>query len=216
MFPYDTDFEGFEKYLNKLIEKNRIKDWKNFSEGSDIKYIIQFNKGELAKLGKRKTVNSHICNLFKLTKVVPEDLLWVLDENNKIRHFQTPQQLIEYFVKYRLNIYNDRKSRLVKILEERYEKNSLLVKFIELVCKGKLKIRNRSKVDIKVDMDGYNLPMNLIGTPMSKCTIEERDELLKENEAIKKELDYIKKTTIQQMYLNDLEELKKKFEKEFK
>ena len=151
-----------------------------------------------------------------IRKVVPEDLLWVLDENNKIRHFQTPQQLIEYFVKYRLNIYNDRKSRLVKILEERYEKNSLLVKFIELVCKGKLKIRNRSKVDIKVDMDGYNLPMNLIGTPMSKCTIEERDELLKENEAIKKELDYIKKTTIQQMYLNDLEELKKKFEKEFK
>ena len=216
MFPYDTDFEGFEKYLNKLIEKNRIKDWKNFSEGSDIKYIIQFNKGELAKLGKRKTVNSHICNLFKLTKVVPEDLLWVLDENNKIRHFQTPQQLIEYFVKYRLNIYNDRKSRLVKILEDRYEKNSLLVKFIELVCNGKLKIRNRSKVDIKVDMDGYKLPMNLIGTPMSKCTIEERDELLKENEAIKKELDYIKKTTIQQMYLNDLEELKKKFEKEFK
>ena len=161
-------------------------------------------------------MNSHICNLFKLTKVVPDDLLWVLDENNKIRHFQTPQQLIEYFVKYRLNIYNERKSRLVKILEDKYEKNSLLVKFIELVCKGKLKIRNRSKVDISVDMDSYKLPMSLIGTPMSKCTIEERDELLKENEAIKKELDYIKKTTIQQMYLNDLNELKNKFENEFK
>ena len=198
MFPYDTDFEGFEKHLNKLIEKNRIKDWKNFSEDSNIKYVVQFNKGELSKLGKRKTVNSHICNLFKLTKVVPDDLLWVLDENNKIRHFQTPQQLIEYFVKYR------------------YEKNSLLVKFIELVCKGKLKIRNRSKVDIKVDMDMHKLPMYLIGTPMSKVTIEERDELLKENEAIKKELEYIKKTTIQQMYLNDLNELKNKFEKEFK
>lgn len=216
MFPYDTDFEGFEKHLNKLIEKNRIKDWKNFSEDSNIKYVVQFNKGELSKLGKRKTVNSYICNLFKLTKVVPDDLLWVLDENNKIRHFQTPQQLIEYFVKYRLNIYNDRKSRLVKILDDKYEKNSLLVKFIELVCKGKLKIRNRSKVDIKVDMDMHKLPMYLIGTPMSKVTIEERDELLKENEAIKKELEYIKKTTIQQMYLNDLNELKNKFEKEFK
>lgn len=216
MFPYDTDFEGFEKHLNKLIEKNRIKDWKNFSEDSNIKYVVQFNKGELSKLGKRKTVNSHICNLFKLTKVVPDNLLWVLDENNKIRHFQTPQQLIEYFVKYRLNIYNDRKSRLVKILDDKYEKNSLLVKFIELVCKGKLKIRNRSKVDIKVDMDMHKLPMYLIGTPMSKVTIEERDELLKENEAIKKELEYIKKTTIQQMYLNDLNELKNKFEKEFK
>ena len=65
-------------------------------------------------------------------------------------------------------------------------------------------------------MDMHKLPMYLIGTPMSKVTIEERDELLKENEAIKKELEYIKKTTIQQMYLNDLNELKNKFEKEFK
>ena len=216
MFPYDVDFESFEKYLNKLVEKDKIKDWKNFSEGSDIKYLIQFNKGTLSKLGRKSLIDQHITNMFKLKKVVPDDLLWVLDENNKIRHFQTPQQLIEYFVKYRLNIYNDRKSRLVKILEERYKKNSDLVRFIELVCKGKLKIRNRSKVDIKVDMDGYKLPMSLIGTPMSKCTIEERDELLKENEAIKKELEYIKKTTIQQMYLNDLTELRKKFEKEFK
>lgn len=216
MFPYDIDFEGFEKYLNKLIEKGKIKDWKNYSEGSDIKYLIQFNKGTLAKLGRKSLIDQHITNMFKLTKVVPDDLLWVLDENSKIRHFQTPQQLIEYFVKFRLNIYNDRKSRLVKILEDKYDKNSLLVKFIELVCKGKLKIRNRSKADIKVDMDGYKLPMYLLSTPMSKVTIEERDELLKENEAIKKELEYIKKTTIQKMYLNDLEELKKKFEKLFK
>ena len=216
MFPYDIDFEGFEKYLNKLIEKGKIKDWKNYSEGADIKYLIQFNKGTLAKLGRKSLIDQHIINMFKLTKVVPEDLLWVLDENSKIRHFQTPQQLIEYFVKFRLNIYNDRKSRLVKILEDKYDKNSLLVKFIELVCKGKLKIRNRSKTDIKVDMDGYKLPMYLLSTPMSKVTIEERDELLKENEAIKKELEYIKKTTIQKMYLNDLEELKKKFDKLFK
>ena len=105
---------------------------------------------------------------------------------------------------------------MVNILEEKYEKNSELVKFIELVCKGKLKIRNRSKVDIKSDMDGYKLPMNLISTPMSKVTIEERDELLKENEAIKKELDYIKKTTIKDMYIKDLQDLRKELEKDFK
>ena len=105
---------------------------------------------------------------------------------------------------------------MVNILEEKYEKNSELVKFIELVCKGKLKIRNRSKVDIKTDMDVYKLPMNLISTPMSKVTIEERDELLKENEAIKKELDYIKKTTIKDMYIKDLQDLRKELEKDFK
>ena len=85
-----------------------------------------------------------------------------------------------------------------------------------MVCKGKLKIRNRSKADIKADMDGYELPFELIRTSMSKVTIEERDELLKENEAIKKELEYIKKTTIKQMYINDLNDLRKEIEKDFK
>ena len=60
------------------------------------------------------------------------------------------------------------------------------------------------------------LPMELISTPMSKCTIEERDELLKQNENMKKELEYIKNTTEKQMYLNDLNNLKKEIEKDFK
>ena len=215
--PYDMDFESFEKLLNKMIEKEEIKDWENYSNGEEkIEYRINVKKGKFLETLKGKDINKKIIAKFKLKTVVPEDLLYVLDENKKILHFHSPQELIEYFVDFRLNKYNDRKDRLVKILEEKYKKNSELVKFIELVCKGKLKIRNRSKDDIKIDMDGYKLPMELIKTPMSKVTIEERDELLKENESIKKELDYIKKTTIQQMYLNDLNELRKDIEKDFK
>jgi hypothetical protein len=151
-----------------------------------------------------------------LIKQLPDDLLWLLDENHKMKNFQNKNEVIEYFTLYRLGIYSERKKKLVKILEERIKKNDELVKFIELVCKGKLKIRNRAKADIKVDMDGYKLPMELISTPMSKVTIEERDELLKQNEAMKKELEYIKNTTEKQMYLNDLNNLKKEIEKDFK
>ena len=147
---------------------------------------------------------------------MPDDLLWFLDENHKLKYFNNKHELIEYFVNWRSKIYTDRKKRLVKILEERYKKNSELVRFIELVCKGKLKIRNRSKADIKIDMDKEKLPIELISTSMSKCTIEERDELLKQNEEIKKELEYIKNTTEKQMYLNDLKELRKIIEKDIK
>ena len=214
--PYDMDFDSFEKLLNKYVEKEEIKDWKNLSSGNDIMYKIDCKRGKFGSSLKGKNLNEHIINKFKLRKVVPDDLLWVIDENKKVRHFLTPNDLIEYFVDFRLKKYSDRKTRLVKILNEKYEKNSELVKFIELVCSGKLKIRNRSKVDIKVDMTSYKLPMELISTPMSRCTIEERDELLKENEAIKKELEYIKKTTEKQMYLNDLDTLRKDLEKDFK
>ena len=213
---YDMTFDSFEKLLNKMVEKEEIKDWKNLSSGKDIEYYIDCKKGKWASTLKGKLINKKIEQKLKLRKIVPDDLLWVIDENKKVKHFSTPNDLINYFVDFRLTKYTDRKKRLVKILEERLKKNDDLVKFIELVCKGKLKIRNRSKVDIKVDMNGYKLPMELIGTPMSKCTIEERDELLKQNQEIRKELEYIKKTTEKQMYINDLNVLRKDLEKDFK
>lgn len=214
--PADISYEDFEKLLYKYKDEDYIKDWKNKSVDGGVNYEITFPKKQLAIEMKRDRSGKRLANKFKLIKQVPEDLLWLLDENHKLKYFQNKNEVVEYFVNYRMTIYTERKKKLVKILEQRYKENSDLVKFIELVCKGKLKIRNRSKPDIKIDMDEFKLPMALISTPMSKCTIEERDELLKQNEEIKKELEYIRNTSEKQMYINDLNELKKELEKDFK
>ena len=214
--PADISYEDFEKLLYKYKDEDYIKDWKNKSVDGGVNYEITFPKKQLAIEMKRDRSGKRLANKFKLIKQVPEDLLWLLDENHKLKYFQNKNEVVEYFVNYRMTIYTERKKKLVKILEQRYKENSDLVKFIELVCKGKLKIRNRSKADIKIDMDEFKLPMALISTPMSKCTIEERDELIKQNEEIKKELEYIRNTSEKQMYINDLNELKKELEKDFK
>ena len=214
--PADVSYEDFEKLLIKFKDEEYIKDWKNRSVDGGVNYEISFPKKQLAVEVKKDRSGKRIANKFKLIKALPDDLLWLLDEKHKLKNFANKKEVIEYFVNYRLSIYTDRKKKLVKILEDRIKKNDELVKFIELVCKGKLKIRNRSKSDIKVDMDNYKLPMELISTSMSKCTIEERDELLKQNEAMKKELEYIRNTSEKQMYLNDLNNLRKELEKDFK
>ena len=214
--PADVSYEDFEKLLNKFEDEDYIKTWKNRSVDGNVNYEIIFSKTQLAIEMKKDRSGHRIANKFKLIKQLPDDLLWLLDENHKLKNFQNKNEVVEYFVNYRLTIYTERKKKLVKILEERIKKNDELVKFITLVCNGKLKIRNRSKKDIKVDMDGYKLPMELISTQMSKVTIEERDELLKQNEEMKNELEYIKKTTEKQMYLNDLANLKKEIEKDIK
>lgn len=214
--PADVSYEGFEKILNKMVDSQYLKDWKNLSQDGNIVYECQFFKGQLTKLFKGKNSEQSIINKFKLVKQLPDDLFWLLDENHKLKYFKDKYDVIRYFTKYRLSIYELRKKKLVKILEEKYKNNSELVKFIELVCKGKLKIRNRSKLDIKVDMDGFKLPISLISTQMSKVTIEERDELLKQNEEIKKQLEYIKNTTEKQMYIDDLIHLKQSLIKDFK
>lgn len=214
--PADVSYEDFEKLLYKYKDEDYIKDWKNKSTDGGVNYEIFFPKKQLAIEMKKDRSGKRIANKFKLIKQLPDDLLWLLDENHKLKNFANKNEVIEYFTLYRLGIYSERKKKLVKILEERIKKNDELVKFITLVCNGKLKIRNRAKADIKVDMDGYKLPMELISTSMSKCTIEERDELLAQNEAMKKELEYIRNTTEKQMYLNDLNNLKKEIEKDFK
>lgn len=214
--PADVSYEDFEKLLNKFEDESYIKNWKNRSVDGGVNYEITFPKKQLAVEMKKDRSGKRLANKFKLIKMLSSDLLWLLDENHKLKNFQNKNEVVEYFVNYRLTIYTERKKKLVKILEERIKKNDELVKFITLVCNGKLKIRNRSKKDIKIDMDVQKLPMELISTPMSKVTIEERDELLKQNEEMKNELEYIKKTTEKQMYLNDLANLKKEIEKDFK
>ena len=59
------------------------------------------------------------------------------------------------------------------------------------------------------------LPIELISIPISRLTIEERDELLKQNKELREHIDYVKKTTTKQMYINDLKDLRKKIEKDF-
>ena len=214
--PADVSYDDFEKLLNKFEDESYIKNWKNRSVDGGVNYEITFPKKQLAVEMKKDRSGKRLANRFKLIKMLSSDLLWLLDENHKLKNFHNKNEVVEYFVNYRLTIYTERKKKLVKILEERIKKNDELVKFITLVCNGKLKIRNRSKKDIKIDMDVQKLPMELISTPMSKVTIEERDELLKQNEEMKNKLEYIKKTTEKQMYLNDLANLKKEIEKDFK
>ena len=191
--------------------------YKSFSAFGGNPYFIDpeilFEKGKLKKEAGKTDV--HLPNKFKLIKKVPENQLYVLDENNKVRYFETPSELIKYFADFRLGVYEDRKTRLLKVLNERLTSNSDMCRFIELIITNKLKINNRPKAEIKVDMKSHKLPESLIGTPISKLTKEEYEALLKENEDIKREIEYITKTTIEEMYLNDLKNLRKEFVTEF-
>ena len=111
-----------------------------------------------------------------MSKLIGEQLQ-VVDEKGKIRHFETPELLLEYFVKYRLNKYNDRKTKLITIKEQQLKENTALCKFIDLVTSNKLKINNRPIDDIKQDMDKYELSHELLKIQVSKLTKEEKEEL---------------------------------------
>ena len=213
--PYDIGFDKFEKKLNELLEKEEIKDWKNFSENDKIDYRLIFNKGQLNNIFKTDKKEKLIKKL-NIFSYIPDDLLYVIDEHGKVKHFLNKEDLIIYFVNLRLQKYNDRKNKLVSVMEQRYAENNNICKFIELVNKKKIIITNRKTKEIKEDLKIYNLPDSVLSIQISKLTEEEKNELLKKNKEILKELEYIKNTTIKDMYIKDLKDLKKKLEVEFK
>ena len=212
--PYDVQFDKFEKKLNAYIENGYIKDWKNFSHDNDLDYRILFNKSKLAREAQPDK-KEQMLKKFMLQTNISNDLLYVLDENKKVKHFETRNDLLEHFVKIRLEKYNDRKDRLVKVKEKQLEDNSNLCKFIELVTSGKLVLNNRKMADVKKELDGYKLPYTVLSVQVSKLTQEEKEEILKRNKEIEQELEYIKNTTIEQMYLDDLKNLRKELVKDF-
>ena len=211
--PYNISFDKLEKKLNSYIDSGYIKDWRNYSHDNIIDYKIIFNKTALAKELRPEHKDTLIKKLM-LQTIVPEDLLYVLDENKKVKKFESVYDLTEYFVSLRLEKYNERKSRMLSVLNERLKQNTELCNFIELIIKKKLVISNKPINDVKKDMDKFKLPYELLKTPISKLTAEERNELLKKNEEIKKEIKYITDTTIENMYISDLKELKKELSKE--
>lgn len=213
--PYDVSFEKFEKKLNSYIENEYIKDWKNFSHDNVIDYKIMFNKTKLARELQPDRKDKFIKN-FMLQTEVPNDMLYVIDENKKVKHFPTKEELVVYFTNLRLRKYNDRKDRLVSVKERQYKENSDLCKFIELVTSGKLKINNRKIEDVKADMKKHELPNSLLAVQISKLTQEEKDAILAKNAEIEKELEYIRNTTIEQMYIDDLKALRKELASDFK
>lgn len=212
--PYDMTYDSFEKLLNKLVEATYIKGWTNMSSDADIDYMLQFERGKLQKV--LSNGEDAVMSKLKLIKTVPVDLLWLLDENKCLVNFNNIYGVIKYFCSFRLSVYKERKKRTVKQLEEKYAANTDLCRFIMAIIKNKLKIKNRPAADIKADMVSQKLPVSLLSTPMSRLTAEEVKLLEEENINIKKQLDYIKKTTEKEMYLNDLVNLKKELIKDFK
>jgi len=212
--PYDVTFEDFENTLNDLIEKGYIKDWKNFSQGEKLDYRIIFPKAKL-EVETRDDKVKKLEKTLKLMTIVQPDILNVIDESGHLKYFETAYSLIEYFITWRLTKYNDRKKKLVDVLEEKLKANTAICDFIDLVNSGKIKIQNRKKADIKKDLKEYKLPDTVLEIEISKLTDEEKALLKKKNEEIKSELEYIKKTGIEEMYINDLKKLRKDLENDF-
>ena len=213
--PFNVTFKDFEENLNALLDVGTIRDWKNFTQGDAIDYRIWFPKKRLTELSKPGSALDNLEKMLLIYTVLEPNILNILDEHGKLIHYEDEYELTRKFVEWRLTKYAARKDRLVDVLEKKYRDNDCICRFIDLVNSGKIKIQNRKKADIRKDLDNHKLPASVLSIEISKLIDEEKAELRRKNEDIKKELEYIRATDIKTMYLDDLKKLRKELASDF-
>lgn len=213
--PPSLTYEKFDQLLIDLESTRKIISYENNSK-SNIEYTIKFRREDLKSL----IDTNRLYKLFKLEERQTENFT-TLDETGKLRLFNSPSEIIEYFVKFRLDYYNKRKQHIVDTIENDIRTLSNKANFIKSIITNQLKVNNVPKKDILLYLQTANFDevngsyQYLLSLPIYTLTKETYEELLANITNKKSELDLIKKVLPITMYRDDLAQLKKALQKEY-
>ena len=217
--------QDFKEHLESLQETSDkdgkkivpiVKDYDDMSKDTSIDFTIIFQKGKLDEL--LNTQGDYGCNglekLLKLYSTNSTTNMNLFNSEDKLRKYDNVQEIIDDYYDIRLEHYEDRKDYLIEHLEQQLMILSNKAKYIQEVINDTIDLRKKKKTEIiellqekeydMIDDDEYKY---LLKMPMDSVTIENVDKLLKEHQENQKELELIKNTTLQQMWLKELCEL---------
>lgn len=213
--PPSFTYEKYESYLDGLVDKGVLSSYDDHSSDR-VHYILKFPRTNLAEIQKKDKLG----DLLKMREGEGENLT-TLDEHGKLRVFEQAEEIIEYFVVFRLGYYAKRKTRLLADLTRQIEILDAKARFIDAVINGRIVVANERKPDlikaierdgIKKQDDGYDF---LLSMPIWSLTYERYAELQKKLDDLTKERDRIEKVSPEDFYRQDLKDLRKQVQRAY-
>lgn len=207
--PPSMTYEKFDAHLTTLEDTRRIVGHDNNCK-SNISYSIKFRREDLKKLQDTDKLDKFL----KMEERQSENFT-VLDENGDLKIFTNAIEIIKYFVKFRLTYYIQRREFLIRKLEQELLVLSNRARFIESIINGKLKINNVPRKEIILALETADFDevdgsyTYLLSMAIHTLTSEKYEELLSDTQSKEAELILIRQKQPEQMYKDDLQELKK-------
>jgi DNA topoisomerase-2 len=225
--------ESFKEHLESLIDPGvdkegkkivpLVKDYDDMSKDTTIDFTITLQKGKVEEL--EATQLEHGCNalekLFKLYTTSSTTNMHLFDAEDKLKKYDSVEEIIDdYFVR-RLNLYVERKAYMIDALEKELVVLSNKARYIQELLDGTIDLRKKKKTEI-VEMlqeKGYDVIEEdneykyLIKMPMDSVSEENVEKLNREHKDKSDELQRIKETSEQQMWLSELEHLEQEYSK---
>ena len=211
--PPSFTYEKYEAHLDSLVEKNVLSSYDDHSSDR-VRYVLKFPRAGLADILKRDKMN----DVLKMRESEGENLT-TLDETGGLRIFESAEEVVRYFVKFRLGFYGKRKERLLSDIGREIDILDAKARFIDAIIHGRIIVANEKKSNIIASIENEGIQKQddsydfLIGMPIWSLTQEKYAELQKKLAQKKRERKVVESTSPSDFYKSDLLELRTHVEK---
>jgi len=206
--PIGTWTEKYKEFLEDLLIKNNkyLKSFESHYTAKNIKFILKVSDNTQEELGDK------ILNEFNLisNKNLSLNNLHLFTTKGNIKKYETIQDILKEFAYTRIYKYQKRKEKQLEKMELEYLILSAKIKFIIDVIEENIKIMNVKLNDIEkqmIDKEYYKFEDSfdyLLRMPISQLTAEKKENLEKEVNKLKLDIDELKITSIINIWEKEL------------
>ena len=212
--PIGMEYQKYVEILDGLCDDGIIQDYVDKCDAK-LNDRILFEVKTTRDFTKRHEDLHSLLKCFKLIKPLSETLTQV-DEFGRVQEFNNIYEMLDVFIKIRLEFYKKRKDYLLKSLKSDIEQLLSKYLFVKGIVDGSIVVSKKTKDEITKQLEAIPKIMKLDGTysyllamPIHSLTKEKMEELKSQIQAKKAEHDAVKQKTIETMWTDDLQELKK-------
>ena len=153
----------------------------------------------------------------KLYATLSTNNMHLFNEEEKLMKFDNEKEIIDGYYPVRLKYYQKRKDYMIESITKELKVLSNKARYIQETLDGSIDLRRKKKDEIKTllidkqfdQLDGDEEYKYLLKMTMDSVSDENAERLLKDRDNKSKELADIQGTTIVNMWLKELDELKK-------
>jgi DNA topoisomerase-2 len=201
--PIGMYLDDIIKVLNKLKESDFIKDYHDDSVTTEYNITVTVPR-TTAYLEK-----SVLLDKFKLISRDSQNLTaWL--HTGKIRKFATVDDVISYFIDYRLEKYEQR--RVHQLATMRHDQDVLMnkIRFIEYYLENSAAIAKKNKKELVASLEdmGFSFIDKLLDIKIYNLTADAIEAMENQLIDLDDEINRLDSTTAKDMYLAELQELK--------
>lgn len=221
--PYVSFLESLvDGQVDKAGKKSApvIKDFTSVSTEVTVDILVTFPKDRLREL--ETMAEDYGCNgvhkLLKLTTTVSTTNMHMFDAKLKLHKYDSVEEIIDDFYGVRLNMYQKRKDYLVVDMEKKLVKLSNRARYIQMTLEGTVDLRRKTAVQVTELLTGLKFAVldgdykYLIKMTMDSVTSENVAAILKEKADTEMQLETLKATTLEKMWLTELQMLEVQYE----